>query len=108
MKLTWIELLRTTGFEIPFPGLDVILRNALAVKVEAAKTELGQGVARLGGFDDPFPRLDVILCNAFAVGVEKAKPPLGLGVTLLGSFEPPFPRSDLSRARRLRSRGRLT
>ena len=36
------------GFEIPVPGLDGILRNAVAVMVEPAKAELGLGVALLG------------------------------------------------------------
>ena len=78
------------GFEIPFPGLDVILRHAVAMTVEPAKVELGPGVALLGGVEIPFPRLDVILRNAVAVIVAPAKAVLGLGVTLLAGVLPRY------------------
>ena len=38
------------GFEIPFPGRDVILRNSVAVMVENAKVVLGPGDTLCCGF----------------------------------------------------------
>ena len=65
------------SFEIPFPRLNVILRNAaFAEIVETAKAVLGESNALLGSFEKPVPRLDVILSNAAAFIVETAKPPL--------------------------------
>ncbi len=79
------------GFQIPFPRLGVILRNAEPPGVEKAKEILGVGEALLGRFETPFPRLHVIP----AAIVEKAKVVLGLGDPLLGCFQIPFPRLNV-------------
>ena len=81
--LAAVRVAAAAGLPVPFLGLRLVLGNALAFAVHAAKPALRRGMALVRGLPEPFDALGLVLPYALSGHVPVGQGALRLGIPSL-------------------------